>query len=159
MNVELYSRDLETFRVQEYIDRHSGLPLRSYTVDLQSSQCEYWLFQTLQYPCAYVHASCVRSNLNVDQFIDEIYMLQRTLHIWGNKFPVITDVSNWEVPLPAFQIVPNHSLRRHPTVRPQSTRIRNDMDVREMGEPKLCIVCKASGHNRSTDPHRVYISG
>ncbi|KAH1040598.1 hypothetical protein J1N35_042341 [Gossypium stocksii] len=113
MNAELYSRDLETFRVQEYISRRSG----------------------------------------------EIYTLQCTLHICKNEFPVMPDVSNWEVPSPAFEMVPDRSLRRHPKGRLQSTRIQNDMDVRETGEPKLCTVCRTSGHNRSTCPHRVYVSG
>ncbi|XP_016700025.1 uncharacterized protein [Gossypium hirsutum] len=159
MNAELYSRDLETFRVQEYIGRRSGLPPRSYAVDLRNRRCECRIFQTLRYPCVHVHAACARANLNVEQFIDEIYTLQRALRIWGNEFPVMPDVSNWEVPPPAFEMVPDRSLRRHPKGRPQSTRIRNDMDVREMGEPKLCTVCRTSGHNRSTCPHRVYVSG
>ncbi|PPR83393.1 hypothetical protein GOBAR_AA37322 [Gossypium barbadense] len=36
MNVELYSRNLETFRVTEYISRRSGIPPRSYGVDLRN---------------------------------------------------------------------------------------------------------------------------
>ncbi|PPD96378.1 hypothetical protein GOBAR_DD06607 [Gossypium barbadense] len=100
-----------------------------------------------------------RMRLRQAKQIEAGHVLQRTLRIWWNEFPVIPDVSNWEVPLPAFEMVPNHSLRRHPTGRPQSTRIQNDMDVREMGEPKMRLVCRASGHNRSTNPHRVYISG
>ncbi|PPS00500.1 hypothetical protein GOBAR_AA20177 [Gossypium barbadense] len=34
MNAKLYSRDLETFVVQEYISHSSGLPPRSYIVNL-----------------------------------------------------------------------------------------------------------------------------
>ncbi|KAK5792586.1 hypothetical protein PVK06_033701 [Gossypium arboreum] len=113
---------------------------------------------TLRHPCAYGHATCARANLNVEQFIDEIYTLQRTLRIWGNKFPVMPDVLNWEVPPSTFEMVPDCSLRRHSKDRPQSTRIQNYMDVRETGEPKLCTVCRTSRHNRSTCPHRVYVS-
>ncbi|KAH1032459.1 hypothetical protein J1N35_044633 [Gossypium stocksii] len=102
-NVELYLCDLETFGVQEYIDHHSGLPLR-------------------------------------------------------NEFPVISNVSNREVLLPAFEMVLDRSLHRHPKGRPQPTGIRNDMDVKETGEPKLCTVCRTSRHNRSTYPHHVYVS-
>ncbi|MFQ6633748.1 hypothetical protein Gotur_012252 [Gossypium turneri] len=85
MKAELYSRDLETFRVQKYIGRRS----------------------------------------------DETYTLQCTLRIWGNEFPVMPDVSSWEVPPPTIEMVPDHSLRRHLKGRPQSTRIQNDMDIRE----------------------------
>ncbi|PPR98458.1 hypothetical protein GOBAR_AA22192 [Gossypium barbadense] len=122
-------------------------------------RCECGIFQTLRYSCAHVHAPCARANLNVEQFIDGIYTLECTLRIWGNEFPVMADVSNWEVPPLAFKMVPSRSLRRHPKVRPQSTRIRNDMDVRETGEPKLCTVCRTTRHNRSTCPHCVYVSG
>ncbi|KAH1131567.1 hypothetical protein J1N35_002945 [Gossypium stocksii] len=141
MNAKLYSRDLETFRVQEYIGYRSGLPPRSYVVDLRNRRCEREIFQTLRYLYVHVHATCAKANLNVEQFIDKIYTLQRTLRIWGNEFPVMPDVSNWKVPSPAFEMVPDRSLRRHLKGQPQSTRIRNDVDVRETGEPKLCTVC------------------
>ncbi|PPS10159.1 hypothetical protein GOBAR_AA10488 [Gossypium barbadense] len=96
----------------------------------ETERCECGIFQTLRYLCAH-----------------------------GNEFPVMPDISNWEVPPPAFEMVPDHSLRRHPKGRPQSTRIQNDMDVRETGEPKLCTLSQTSGHNRSTCPHHVYVSG
>ncbi|PPD80448.1 hypothetical protein GOBAR_DD22621 [Gossypium barbadense] len=137
MNVELYSRDLETFQVQDYIGRRSGLSPRSYTVDLRNKRCECEIFQTLRYSCAHVHTACAR----------------------GNKFPVIPNVSNWKVPTLTFEILPDCSLYRHPKSRPQSTRIRNDMGVRETGEFKLCTVCRTSDHNRSACPHHVYVSG
>ncbi|KAL1173177.1 hypothetical protein V6Z11_A05G396400 [Gossypium hirsutum] len=159
MNAELYSCDLENFRVKEYIGRRLGLPTRLYAVDLRNKRYECKIFQTLQYPCAHVHAAPARANLNVEKFIDKIYTLQRTLRIWGNKFPVTPDVSNWEVLPPTFNMVSDRSLRRHPKGRPQSTRIQNDMDVKETGEPKLCTVCRTSGYNRSTCPHRVYVFG
>ncbi|KAH1082179.1 hypothetical protein J1N35_021940 [Gossypium stocksii] len=114
MYAELYSRNLETFQVQEYIDRRSNLPPRSYAVDLRNRQFECGIFQTLRYPFAHVHAACERAKLNVEQFIDEIYTLQRTLRIWGNEFPTMPDVSNWKVPPPAFEMVLDCSLRRHP---------------------------------------------
>ncbi|PPS09638.1 hypothetical protein GOBAR_AA11006 [Gossypium barbadense] len=151
---------VETIRkAMAYIDCRSGLPPRSYAVDLRNRRCECGIFQTLRYPCAHVHAACARANLNVEQFIDKIYTLQRTLCIWGNKFLIMSDVSNWEVPPPAFEMVPDRSLCRHLKGRPQSTRIRNDMDVRKTSEPKPCTVCRTSGHNRSACPHRVYVSG
>ncbi|KAH1083198.1 hypothetical protein J1N35_022959 [Gossypium stocksii] len=57
------------------------------------------------------------------------------------------DVSNWEVSLLAFKMLLDRHLRRHPKGRPQSTRIINNMDIREMGEPKQYIVCQTCGHN------------
>ncbi|PPE00153.1 hypothetical protein GOBAR_DD02806 [Gossypium barbadense] len=39
-DTELYSQNLKTFRVIEYIDRQSGIPPRSYGVDLKNKRCE-----------------------------------------------------------------------------------------------------------------------
>ncbi|PPR82927.1 hypothetical protein GOBAR_AA37788 [Gossypium barbadense] len=83
MNAELYSRNLETFRVIEYIGHQLGIPPR--------------MFQILQYPCAHMVATCATYNLNVEKYIDDVYTLERTLRIWGNEFLVLRDVSTWEV--------------------------------------------------------------
>ncbi|KAH1130652.1 hypothetical protein J1N35_002030 [Gossypium stocksii] len=51
---------------------------------------------------------------DVEQLIDEVYTLQRTLHIWGNEFPIMSDVSNLKVSSLVFEMLSNHSLCRHP---------------------------------------------
>ncbi|XP_040967943.1 uncharacterized protein [Gossypium hirsutum] len=159
MNVELYSRNLETFRVTEYISRRSGIPPRSYGVDLRNRRCEYGMFQALRYLYAHVVAACATYSLNVEQYIDDVYKLERTLRIWGNEFPVLRDISTWEVQSPAFEMLPDRSLRRRVKGRPTITRIRNDMDVREQVDPKRCTICRTVGHNRSKCPHgNVYTS-
>ncbi|XP_016681421.1 uncharacterized protein [Gossypium hirsutum] len=58
INVEKYSRRLETFRVTETISRRPGIPTRSYGVDLRNRRCECRRFETLHYPCAHVVAVC-----------------------------------------------------------------------------------------------------
>ncbi|XP_017613766.1 uncharacterized protein LOC108458881 [Gossypium arboreum] len=130
MNVELYSQNLETFPVTEYINRRSRIPPRSYGVDLRNRRCECGMFQALRYPCAHVVAACATYSLNVKQYINDVYTLERTLRIWGNEFPVLRDISTWEVQSPAFEMLPDQSLRRRVKGRPTKTRIRNDMDVR-----------------------------
>ncbi|XP_017604138.1 uncharacterized protein LOC108450882 [Gossypium arboreum] len=153
MNVELYSQNLETFRVTEYISRRSGIPPRSYGVDLRNRRCECRMFQALRYPCAHVVAACATYSLNVKQYIDDVYTFERTLRIWGNEFPVLKDISTWEVQSPVFEILPDRSLRRRVKGRPTITRIRNDMDVREQVDPKRCTICRTVGHNRSKCPN------
>ncbi|XP_017636023.1 uncharacterized protein LOC108478111 [Gossypium arboreum] len=159
MNTELYSRNLETFRVTEYIDRRSGIPPRLYRVDLRNRQCECEMFQTLRYPCAHVVAACATYSLNTEQYIDDVYTLERTLRIWGNEFPVLRDVSTWEVQPPAFEMLPDRSLRRRIKGRPTTTRIQNDMDIREQVDPKRYTICRIVGHSRSKCPHRNVYTG
>ncbi|XP_052887983.1 uncharacterized protein LOC108468713 [Gossypium arboreum] len=67
INVEVYSRRNETFRVTETIGRRPGIPPRSYGVDLRNRRCDCRRFQTLHYPCTHVVAACAKVSLNVDQ--------------------------------------------------------------------------------------------
>ncbi|PPS02181.1 hypothetical protein GOBAR_AA18476 [Gossypium barbadense] len=76
--------------------RRSGIPPRSYGVDLRNRRCEYGMFQTLRYPCAHVVAACATYSLNAEQYIDDVYTLERTLCIWGNEFLVLRDYQHWK---------------------------------------------------------------
>ncbi|KAK5785219.1 hypothetical protein PVK06_039782 [Gossypium arboreum] len=70
-------------------------------------------FQTLHYPCAHVVVACAKISFNVEQFIDEVYTLKCTLHVWENKFPILPDLSTWKVPLMTFELVQDKGLRRN----------------------------------------------
>ncbi|KAK5793339.1 hypothetical protein PVK06_034482 [Gossypium arboreum] len=109
-------------------------------------------FRTLHYPCAHVVATSAKVNFNVEQFFDNVYTLERTLHVWENKFPVLPVLSTWEVPLTAFELVLDRGLHRNPRGRPQSSKIRNEMDIREKFDSKSCGLCRLAGHNRSKCP-------
>ncbi|KAH1106748.1 hypothetical protein J1N35_010516 [Gossypium stocksii] len=143
MNVEIYSRRLETFRVTETIGRRPGIPPRSYGVDLRNRQCD----------------SCAKVNLNVEQFVDDVYTFNRTLRVWENEFPVLPDLSTWEVPPTTFELVPDRGLCRNLRSRSQSTRIRNKMDIREKSDDTRCGLCRLAGHNRSKCLQRNYHVG
>ncbi|PPS04463.1 hypothetical protein GOBAR_AA16197 [Gossypium barbadense] len=159
MNVEIYSRRHETFRVIETISRRPGIPPRSYGVDLRNRRCDCRRFQTLYYPCAHVVAACAKANLNVEQFVDDVYTLERTLRVWENEFPVLPDLSTWEVPPTTFELVPDRGLRRNPRGRPQSSKIRNEMDIREKSDGKRYGFYRLAGHNRSKCLQRNYHIG
>ncbi|PPE02875.1 hypothetical protein GOBAR_DD00082 [Gossypium barbadense] len=131
MNVEVYSQRNEMFRVIETIGRRPGIPLRR--------------FQTLHYLCAHVMAACAKVSLNVEQFIDEVYTLERTLCVWENEFPVLPDLSTWEVPPTTFELVPDKGLCRNPKGRPRSSKIHNKIDIREKFDGKLYGICRLAG--------------
>ncbi|PPD90879.1 hypothetical protein GOBAR_DD12183 [Gossypium barbadense] len=155
MNVEIYSRRLETFRVTENIGRRP----RFYEVDLRNIRCECRKFETLHYPCAHVVAACAKVNLDAEQYVDDVYTLERTLRVWENEFPVLPDLSTWEVPPMTFEHLPDRGLRRNPRGRPQSSRIRNEMDIREKSDGKRCGICRLSGHSRNKCPNRNFHVG
>ncbi|XP_016707019.1 uncharacterized protein [Gossypium hirsutum] len=118
MNVEIYSRRLKTFRVTETISRRPGIPTRSYGVDLRNRRCGCRRFETLHYPCAHVMAACAKVNLDVEQYVDDVYTLENTLRVWENEFPVLPNLSTWEVPPTTFELLPDRRLRRNPRGRP-----------------------------------------
>ncbi|KAK5832074.1 hypothetical protein PVK06_015874 [Gossypium arboreum] len=136
MTVEVYSRHTETFRATETIGVDPVYHLDPTELIIEIDD-------------AIAGAACAKVSLNVEHFIDEVYTLARTLRVWENEFPVLPDLSTWEVPPTTFKLVPDKGLRRNLKGRPQSSRIRNEMDIREKSEGKLCGVCRLAGHNRS----------
>ncbi|KAL1112184.1 hypothetical protein V6Z11_D02G110900 [Gossypium hirsutum] len=155
MNVEIYSRRLETFRVIENIGRRT----RSYGVDLWNRRCECRKFETLHYPCAHVVVACAKVNLDAEQYVDDVYTLERTLRVWENEFPVLPNLSTWEVPPITFELLRDAGLRRNPRGRPQSSRIRNEMDIREKSDGQCCGIYRLSGHSRNKCPNRNFHVG
>ncbi|KAK5846095.1 hypothetical protein PVK06_002366 [Gossypium arboreum] len=93
----------------------------SYRVDLQNRQCDCRRFQTLHYPFAHVVAACAKVSLNVEQFVDNVYTLKCTLRVWENEFPVLLDLSTWEVPSTTFELVPEKGWHRNLKGYPQSS--------------------------------------
>ncbi|PPD77531.1 hypothetical protein GOBAR_DD25549 [Gossypium barbadense] len=138
MTVEIYSRHNETFRVTETIGRRPSIPPRSYELISETDG------ETAR--------ACAKVGLNVEQFIDEVYTIKRTLRVWENKFPVLPYLSTWEVPPMTFELVPDKRLRRNLKGGPQSFRIHNEIDIREKSDGKLCGVYRLASHNRSKCP-------
>ncbi|XP_016700131.1 uncharacterized protein [Gossypium hirsutum] len=166
MNVEIYSQCLETFRVTETIGRRPGIPPKSYEVDLRNRRYKCRRFKTLHYPCAHVMVACAKVNLNVEQFVNDVYTLERTLRVWENEFPVLPDLSMWDVPPTTLKLVPDRGLRRNPRGHPQSSKFHNEMDIREKSNGKHCGLCRyrrgiailvqmeaASGDERAAEAH------
>ncbi|PPD72697.1 hypothetical protein GOBAR_DD30399 [Gossypium barbadense] len=127
------ARSMNTVRVQEV--RHTSLSM-----------------------CAVV-AACAKVNLNVEQYVDDVYKLERTLRVWENEFLVLPDLSTWEAPSTTFELILDKRLRRNPSGRPQSSRIRNEMDIRKKSDGKRCGLCRLSGHSRNKCPHRNFHVG
>ncbi|KAL1077094.1 hypothetical protein V6Z11_D10G074000 [Gossypium hirsutum] len=159
MNVEIYSRRLETFRFTETISCRLGIPTRSYGVDLRNRRCKYRRFETLHYPCAHVVAACAKVNLDAEQYVDDVYTLEPTLRVWENEFPVLPDLSTWEVSPMTFELLPDRGLRRNPRGHPQSSRICNEMNIREKSDGKRCGICRLSGHSWNKWPNRNFHVG
>ncbi|PPD79443.1 hypothetical protein GOBAR_DD23623 [Gossypium barbadense] len=113
-------------------------------------------FQTLWYPCLHVVAAFTHVLINIEKYIDKMYTLEHILHIWGNEFPTLHDMSTWEVPPLTFELVSDMGLRRKPKCRPRVTKIHGEIDLREKTDPKRYSLCRIVGHNQGKCPHRTY---
>ncbi|PPD99080.1 hypothetical protein GOBAR_DD03888 [Gossypium barbadense] len=116
-------------------------------------------FETLHYPCAHVMAAYAKVNLDAEQYVDDVYTLERTLRVWENEFPILLDLSTWEVPPITFELLPDRGLRRNPRSCPQSSRIRNEMNITEKSDGKRCGICRLSGHSRNKCHNRNFHVG
>ncbi|PPS19417.1 hypothetical protein GOBAR_AA01155 [Gossypium barbadense] len=132
---------------------------RSYGVYLRNRRCGCRRFQTFHYPCAYVVVACAKVSLNVEQFFGDVYTLEHTLRVWKNEFSILPDLSTWEVPPLTFELVLDRGLHKNPRGRLQSSKIRNEMDIRKKSDGKHCGLCRLDVHNRSKCLQRNYHVG
>ncbi|GAU25342.1 hypothetical protein TSUD_376060 [Trifolium subterraneum] len=103
-------------------------------------------FKALHLPCSHVIAACSHARQNYKVYINDVYKVASVLCVYDNTFPVIQDKSYW----PQYQgrrLCPNPQMKRCKKGRPQSTRIRTEMDDTET--LNRCGLCRTTGHNRN----------
>ncbi|KAH1039485.1 hypothetical protein J1N35_041228 [Gossypium stocksii] len=87
-------------------------------------------FQALRFPCAHTIAICGNIWTEYAPYINNVYRLQCIRSMWSPEFQHIPNVSMWlPVSSMPFELVPNNDLRRVSKGRPNSTQIRNSMDI------------------------------
>ena len=75
------------------------------------------------------------------------YNIQSYYDIWASLFHPIFNEDEW----PLYDdptIVPPEAMKCMGSGRPKSTRLHNEMDVREGKTTITCGLCKQLGHNR-----------
>ncbi|KAK5812909.1 hypothetical protein PVK06_028353 [Gossypium arboreum] len=83
--------------------------------------------------------------------------VQNRIHVQRRHvFPPIPDERKWpSVSLAPFKLLPDRELRRKPKRQPFSTRIRNNMNIRERtNQQRLCRWCRNPGHITRSCPNR-----
>ena len=144
--------DIETtrFEVEEAFNpvRQSGG--HTWAVNLRRGTCQCGKFQAYKYPCSHAIAACATVSIDFYSLVDPVYSIQNIVNAYsGQWWPIgnedcIPDTSGWT-------LVPN-PLTLRGKGRPKSTRIRNEMDLRESQRRQRCGICKREGHNRRLCP-------
>ena len=80
-------------------------------------------------------------------FVQGYYITQSYYDTWGNLFHSIFNEDEWPL-YDGPTIVPPKSMKRIGSGRPKSTRLNNEMDIREGKTTITCGSCKQPGHNR-----------
>ena len=150
MNVSGFSRSNSSFVVEE-LGPVGGWSQRSYRVKLTNRWCDCGYFQALHYPCQHVLAACAYARLDWASLVDDVYRIQTVFNVYRMEFAAIGNEDYWP-PYSGPRIRPNPELRRATEGRPVSTRIRNEMDAIEPGQPKRCGLCRQEGHTRRRCP-------
>ncbi|XP_058753389.1 uncharacterized protein LOC131626586 [Vicia villosa] len=128
--VTSFERFNQTFSVKETIDHNEGLPRQQYRVLTDEGWCDYGKFQAFRMP--FSHAETL-------------------LGVYNNAFQVMAKEDYW----PAYEgdvVWHNDNMRRKKRGRPNSTRIRTEMDHEKV--VRKCGICREVGHNKNTCPNR-----
>ena len=144
------------FCVTEFDRPNQGIIGGQYRVHLRNKTCDYGVFDALRYPCIHVIVACQNLRLDPMTYVDQVYKIEYMYNVWRHVFPPVPDKRKWSsVSLAPFKLLPNRELRRKPKGRLCSTRIHNNMDIREtMNQQKLCGWCRNPSHTTRSCPNR-----
>ncbi|KAK5840288.1 hypothetical protein PVK06_009180 [Gossypium arboreum] len=77
-------------------------------------------------------ATCINLSLDPMRFSDEVYKLEKLYNVLRHVFPPVPDEHKGpSVSLAPFKLLPNRRLHRKPKGQSTSTRIRDNMDIRD----------------------------
>ncbi|PPS20356.1 hypothetical protein GOBAR_AA00245 [Gossypium barbadense] len=77
--------------------------------------------------------ACQHLRLDPITYVDQVYKIEYMYNVWRHVFPSIPDERKWlSVSLAPFKLLPDRELRCKPKGRPYSTRICNNIDIREV---------------------------
>lgn len=151
-HVTAFDRFNRTFSVRETIDHNEGLPRQQYRVLLDDHWCDCGKFQAFRMPCSHVIAACAFAHRDALSLLSPIYKAETLLQVYSVAFPVVAKEDYW----PEYDgevVWHNDTMRRNKKGRPNSTRIRTEMDVQDKMERK-CSICRQVGHNKKKCPTR-----
>ncbi|KAK5775168.1 hypothetical protein PVK06_043037 [Gossypium arboreum] len=126
--------DTCSWKIMVSLRKRTGLcEIKKYKVNeegtdyLHNIPFEQWTqaYDGLQYAC---------QNLRLDPmtYVDQVYKIEYMYSVWRHVFPLIPDERKWpSESLAPFKLLTDRELRRKLKGRPCSTRIRNNMDIRE----------------------------
>ena len=154
LTVENFSRNQLTASVKgPYTNKQGRTVIKKFKVNIEERWCDCGEFQANRFPCEHVVAVCLAAYVDYKQYVDDLYRNETLLRAYEAEFDVLRHQDYW-CDVADFELLPDPRRRRDPKGRPQSRRIRNDMDEIEESHPKLCKICWQPGHDSRKCPKR-----
>ena len=146
MEIVLYYHIQGRFHVKSW----SG---RIHHLNLNDKKCTCGKTLIYGFPCSHIIAACQHLYVDFRLFVQGYYTTQSYYDNWASLFHPIFNED--ECPLyDGPTIAAPESMKWQTTGRPKSTRLHNEMDVREGKTTIKCGLCKQTGHNRLSCKNR-----
>ena len=146
MEIVLYDRIQGRFHVKL---RSS----RTHRLNLYDKKCTCEKTLIYAFPCSHIIAACQHRCIDFRLFVQTYYTTQSYYDTSASLFNPIFNEDEWSL-YNGPTIVPLESMKCIGSGRPKSTRLHNEMDVREGKTTITCGLCKQSGHNRRSFKNR-----
>ncbi|KAL6560408.1 hypothetical protein OROGR_003967 [Orobanche gracilis] len=148
--VILFNRSAGTFSIRtgrSVTNNRKGNNVQIVKLKENFCSCQKW--QIMGFPCSHVMAACQSCCLDYTTLVQKWYSITTYEMSWKPQFHPIPDQAYWPAPGEMI-LVPCDSMKRTKKGRPKSTRLHNEMDVRESRGSVRCSTCKEEGHNKKT---------
>lgn len=155
-NVLAFDRESHYFVVQETVNNRNCRPLTHFNVNLQTRTCDCGRFQTFHLPCSHAIAACSHINHDYTTFIPDLYRVINVFKVYIQSFLGVPQEDSWP-PYLGDTLMHDERMRRNKKGRPNSTRIRTEMDTVEKIK-RRCGICQQP-HMRKKCPHRLNNAG
>ncbi|RVW94352.1 Serine/threonine-protein phosphatase 7 long form-like [Vitis vinifera] len=133
---------------------------RTYRINLQEYACTCGKTLIYGFPCSHILAACHFRSVDFRPLVQHYYSTQSYYNSWAPLFHPIFNVYEWP-PYDGLIIVPSESMKRASSGRPKSSRLHNEMDVRE-GKTSITLLfiylhnfvtdMEYRGHSSDPDP-------
>ena len=146
MEIVLYDHIQGRFHVKS----RSG---RAHRLNLHDKKCTYGKTLIYGFPCSHIIAACQYRCVDFLLFVQGYYTTQLYYDTWASLFHPMFNKDEWPL-YDGPTVVPPESMKHIGSGRPKSTRLHNEIDVREGKTTIRCGLCKQPGHNRRSCKNR-----
>ena len=119
---------------------------------MEKGTCSRGKWEINKYPCSHVLSVCCNLSLNSWQHIQKYYSIKEYCITCTFQFFSFHHEAYWSKP--TLKLILDHSFKHSEKGRPCSTRLWNEIDIKEGYTPILYGIYKTQGNDRRKYPSR-----